>query len=102
MSDRVGDWQLAASGREVWPLDPRAEDVSFRDIAPSLSLVCRYGGHAAHASTRSPSTRVAAGALVPERQAPTELAPLALLHDAAEAYHRRHGAAAQARSAAVL
>jgi uncharacterized protein len=34
-----------ASGKPVWPRDPRAEDIRIEDIAASLSRMCRFNGH---------------------------------------------------------
>ena len=39
------NWIQTYSGRQFWPLEPRAEDVVVEDIAHALSLLCRYGGH---------------------------------------------------------
>jgi len=41
---RVGDWRQCVSGRQVWCLDYRPEDVSITDIAHSLSNIHRFGG----------------------------------------------------------
>lgn len=41
---RKGDWMQTASGRQYWPLDPRADDVDLDDIAHHLSMICRYCG----------------------------------------------------------
>ncbi len=43
-SNRKGDWLQSFTGRHVWPLDMRPEDIDLRDIARSLSLQCRFGG----------------------------------------------------------
>lgn len=45
MSERIGDWMQTWSGRQFWPLDPRAEEVHIGDIAHALAHQCRYGGH---------------------------------------------------------
>lgn len=42
---RKGDWIQTVTGRPFWPLDPRAEEMDIRDIAHSLSMQCRFGGH---------------------------------------------------------
>lgn len=44
MTDRRGDWMQTFTGRQFWPLDPRAEEVDLVDIAHHLSLICRYCG----------------------------------------------------------
>jgi hypothetical protein len=69
-----------ASGRIYYPLDPRPEDVFIEDIAHSLSMQCRYGGHSrVFYSVAEHSYHLSF--LVPE-----EHALVALLHDATEAY----------------
>jgi len=81
MTDRKGDWLQTYTGKMFWPLDPRAEDIAIRDIAGSLSKVCRYGGHClTFYSVAEHSVWVSR--LVAE----PELKLTALLHDAAEAY----------------
>ena len=77
---RVGDWIQVASGKIFYPLDPRAEEVHIEDIAHSLSLKCRYGGH----SKRFFS--VGEHSVIVSRQVPPEYALWGLLHDAGEAY----------------
>jgi hypothetical protein len=77
---RKGDWMSLASGRIYYPLDPRPEDVFIEDIAHSLSMQCRYGGHSrVFYSVAEHSYHLSF--LVPE-----EHALVALLHDATEAY----------------
>ena len=80
MAERSGDWIQTFTGRQFWPLDPRAAEVDITDIAHALSMLCRFGGHtrefysvAEHCvrvSLACDSTDALAG----------------LLHDAAEAY----------------
>lgn len=41
---RKGDWMQTFTGRQYWPLDPRADEVDIRDIAHHLSMLCRYCG----------------------------------------------------------
>lgn len=77
---RRGDWIQTFSGRQFWPLDPRAEDVCIEDIAHALSMQCRFAGHTRlFYSVAEHALRVAA--LVPNA-----LRRAARLHDAAEAY----------------
>jgi len=38
-------WIATASGRKMFPLDPRAEDIAIEDIAKALSQLCRFTGH---------------------------------------------------------
>ncbi|WP_035758688.1 hypothetical protein [Granulicoccus phenolivorans] len=68
------------TGRRVWLLDPRPEDISIADIAHALSQQCRYNGH-----TRVLLSVAEHCVLVSELVAP-ENALWGLLHDAAEAY----------------
>jgi uncharacterized protein len=78
--NRRGDWMQTFTGRQYWPLDPRADEVHVEDIAHHLAMICRYAGacerfysvaeHSVHVSY-----------LVPE---PLRLR--ALLHEAPEAY----------------
>jgi hypothetical protein len=39
-------WIQTYTGKKVFPLDPREEDIDIEDIAHSLSLLCRFNGHA--------------------------------------------------------
>jgi len=41
---RVGPWFNTFTHR-FWPRDPRSQDFRIEDIAHSLSLICRFGGH---------------------------------------------------------
>jgi hypothetical protein len=36
MSARVGDWCQSRTGRQLWPWDPRPEDIDARDLAYGL------------------------------------------------------------------
>src|SRR3990167_8033626 len=77
---RRGDWLETYSGVRFYPMDPRSEDVRLVDIAHSLAMTCRFGGHAKfHYSVAQHSVLVAE--LLPER-----LRLYGLLHDAHEAY----------------
>ena len=80
MSERRGDWMLTASGRQYWPLDPRADDVDLHDIATALSKECRFGGHCRGMYS------VAEHSVLVSHVVPPEYALQGLLHDAAEAY----------------
>ena len=88
MTRRHGDWIQTYTGRQFFPLDPRADDIDIVDIAHALSRVCRFNGHCVRPySVAEHSLHVAlhvtwdAGA---EADRTTVLA--ALLHDASEAY----------------
>lgn len=75
-----GDWMQTFTGRQFFPLSPRAEDVDPQDIAHALSLLCRYGGHVDRFYS------VAEHCVLMSRAVPAEFALEALLHDATEAY----------------
>lgn len=80
MQDRIGNWIQTYSGRKFWPLDPRPDEVHLEDIAHSLSLRCRYGGHC------SKFYSVAEHSIQVSYFVPIEYALWGLLHDAAETY----------------
>ncbi len=73
-------WIQTFTGRQFFPLQPRAEDICIEDVAHALSLMCRYTGH-----TRS-FYSVAQHCVIASNIVPPEDARWALLHDAAEAY----------------
>lgn len=77
---RRGDWMQTFTGRRFWPLDPRPEDVCIEDIAHSLALQCRYGGHCVRFYS------VAEHSVLLAHKARPEHALWLLLHDASEAY----------------
>lgn len=77
---RFGDWMQTYSGRQFWPMDPRAEEIDIEDIAHALSMQCRYAGHCLRFYS------VAEHCVHLSRKVSTENALWALLHDASEAY----------------
>ena len=78
--ERAGDWMQMNSGIAFWPLDPRPAEVLIEDIAHSLSLLCRFGGHCrSFYSVAEHSVHVS-------RLCPPEHRLWGLLHDASEAY----------------
>lgn len=78
-------WIQTVSGRQFWPLEPKAEDVDIGDIAHALSMKCRYSGHTQKFySVAEHSVHIANTALTDGWSAHTAL--WGLLHDAAEAY----------------
>lgn len=75
-----GDWMQTYTGRAFYPLDPQPADIDPVDIAHSLSLLCRYGGHVKLAYSVAEHCVLLSHAVAPEN------ALWALLHDATEAY----------------
>jgi hypothetical protein len=75
-----GDWMQTYSGRQFYPLAADPEDISGDDIAHSLSLICRYGGHIDRFYS------VAEHCVLMSYYVAEEYALWALLHDATEAY----------------
>ncbi|OAM73046.1 hypothetical protein [Devosia elaeis] len=79
----TGGWMQTFTGRAVYPLDLRPEDIDIRDIAHALSLQCRYAGHVRQFySVAEHSVHVARHC----RQYGPEAGLEGLLHDATEAY----------------
>lgn len=68
------------SGRLVDVACPRSQDVDINDIAHSLAMQCRYGGHTPRFYS------VAEHCVLMSLWVPPEFALAALLHDATEAY----------------
>lgn len=83
-ADRIGDWMITYTGRRFWPLDPRPEDVDFRDIGHALSLICRYGGHVRRFYSVAEHCNLLAKYFL--ERGDFTWARYALLHDAEEAY----------------
>jgi uncharacterized protein len=75
-----GDWMQTYSGGRFYPSDPKAEEIHLLDIAHSLSLLCRYGGHIDRFYSVGEHC-----VLMSQAVSPTN-ALAALLHDATEAY----------------
>lgn len=76
-----GDWMQTFTGRQFYPMDPKADDIDPRDIAHALSMLCRYNGHVDRFYS------VAEHCVLMSSAMPTpDLALWALLHDATEAY----------------
>jgi 5'-deoxynucleotidase YfbR-like HD superfamily hydrolase len=68
------------SGIEMDLLNPTPEMIDINDIAHSLGMQCRFGGHVSMFYSVAQHSVFVAG------KAPAELRKHALLHDAAEAY----------------
>lgn len=93
MTDRIGNWMQTNAGLAFYPLDPVPEEICIEDIAHSLSLLCRFGGHcSSFYSVAQHSVLVSCGienALLNKTEITVFNADLALwglLHDASEAY----------------
>ena len=77
---RTNDWMATYTGKKFSPLVPVVADIDIRDIAHSLSLICRYGGHIDRFYS------VAEHCVLMSRVVEPHAALYALLHDATEAY----------------
>lgn len=84
IDERHGDWMQTFSGRQFWPMDPRADEIHIEDIAHSLALQCRYAGHSIRFySVAEHCVHIATWLL---REVGPLMALHGLLHDASEAY----------------
>jgi hypothetical protein len=73
-------WLQTYSGKQIFPLDPKPEQICIEDIAHALAMICRFNGHThSFYSVAEHSVFVALNVPVEHRVA-------ALLHDASEAY----------------
>jgi hypothetical protein len=73
-------WLQTFSGKQIFPLDPKPDQICIEDIAHALSQICRFNGHThSFYSVAEHSVFVALNVPVEHRVA-------ALLHDASEAY----------------
>jgi 5'-nucleotidase len=77
MKNRV--WNQTYTCKQFYPLEPRVEDVCIRDIAHSLSMLCRFNGHTKTFHSVAQHC-VMVSDLCPENRL------WGLLHDASEAY----------------
>lgn len=73
-------WMQTHSGRQFFPLAPKAEDILIEDIAHALAYQTRWAGHTRHPFSIAQHS-VLVASLVPESDR-----LWALLHDASEAY----------------
>ena len=74
------DWLQVYSGDSFYPLEPEFSKVDIYDIAHSLSLLCRYGGHTKEFYS------VAEHSIMVSHLVSSDNALWGLLHDASEAY----------------
>lgn len=72
-------------GAKIDLRNPRSEDIDIGDIAHSLSLVCRFGGHVKHFYSVAEHSILVAN-LLHEAGQPRAIVLAGLLHDAHEAY----------------
>ncbi len=77
---RNGAWIQTFTGKQFWPMDPRADEVDIQDIAHALSMLCRFNGHCNRFYS------VAEHAVHVSRVVAEGHALWGLLHDGAEAY----------------
>lgn len=77
---RDSEWIQTYTGGKFWPLDPQPDDVDITDIAHGLALTTRYNRQA-----KFPYS-VAQHSVLLADNCPAEMALLALMHDAHEAY----------------
>ena len=86
-----GPWFQSYTGKAIHVLDPREEDIDIVDIAHSLSLVNRFGGHTACCDEAGRPCGYNVGqhsymvGMIVERTHP-ELSLAGHLHDSSEAY----------------
>lgn len=77
---RVTAFVQTHTGIPFYPLAPLEDDITIVDIAHSLGMVCRYGGHVQRFYSVAEHCVLLSHAVAPEN------ALWALLHDATEAY----------------
>lgn len=82
---RIGKCITTYTGIDFYPLDPRIEDFSTRDIAHALSLLCRANGHYRH-FYRVGQHSINGAKEARLRNYSQRVQLRCLLHDASEAY----------------
>lgn len=80
VDQRRGNWMQTYGGKKAWPCDLRDVDIEIVDIAHSLSMQCRYGGHCLRFYS------VAEHCVFLSYEASWNNRLWALMHDAGEAY----------------
>ena len=85
MDERKGDWCQTFTGRAVYPLDMRPEDVCLVDIAHALAMQCRFAGHCREFYSVAQHSLLVCDEVIALGGDEDE-ARWGLLHDASEAY----------------
>lgn len=76
-------WITSATGRRIYPLDPRRGSVDIVDVAHALAHLCRFNGHCAQFYSVAEHSVMVADMV---KDVAPELELHALIHDAPEAY----------------
>lgn len=80
MDEQHNTWFLSFSGHKINPYDLTPNDIKIEDIAHSLSLICRFGGHCREFYSVAQHSVQVSYCVSQDNKL------LALLHDATEAY----------------
>lgn len=83
--ERHGSFMQTFTGRQFWPMDPRASEVFIEDIAHSLAMQTRYAGHCLRFYSVAEHS-VLLARYFRRQGASVDVQLWALLHDASEAY----------------
>lgn len=81
----MSDYITTYTGIHFYPTEPKIEDIEIRDIAHSLSLICRGNGHV-HSFYSVGQHCIACAKEAEARGLSSRMALACLLHDASEAY----------------
>lgn len=90
--EREGGCILTYTGRVIYPIDPRADEIDIYDIAHALANLCRYTGHVESFYSVAQHSVLVSEAAQDRLARPHETHQMAqmglegLLHDASEAY----------------
>lgn len=78
-------WIQTFTGKAVYPLEPKVEDININDIAHALAHLCRFTGHCKRFYTVSEHSWRVSKHLEAIRES-REVQLWGLMHDASEAY----------------
>jgi hypothetical protein len=78
-------WVHTYSGKKVYPLNAKPEDIAIADIAHALSLQCRFTGHTRYFYSVAQHSLLVS-LLLHDQAKPDHICLWGLLHDASEAY----------------